>query len=418
MKFEHYTNFMSWWNTELKRWYRMPAGFYPDRWNWACVGLRRTREAYMYATIKCWELRGGEGELPSLDSYLTVPYHNMTDSDATPPSSPPPGPTLPHRATSSVPRSGTSSDRPSTAPATTTLSASGRPVRSNRAVLPSRFKEFQHVDEDEEEGQEDDAEYELEDEEDNPDHFDDFDDNYAVRGGGEKRKRSIHDEGPKQLEKRMRSSRACLWDDELKLTPPPAAQPPLNLFPSDDKDDEQVDPTLPKASKGKGRVPTSDEDEDELSPPRSSKGKAPAPPSDEEEDEQPPRPALNKGKARATIDDNDNDLGIDDDDLGINGDEGVPLPGVPQSLPAFNADLLWAQKYTEPQIQEFRTLYDAMISTCTVVGKNIQTILRAFGLTIAFSKTINAFNIFEAWLKCQPDTPSYEALFFFDLSVY
>lgn len=380
MKFEYYVNFMSWWNTQQKRWYRIPPGFYPDKWHWSCVGLRRTREAYMYATTKCWEIWGGEGEPPSVDSFLDVPYPDMSDSDATPPSTPPPVSAVP-------PRSVTPTGRPSTVPSAVPTSISGRPIRSNRSVLPSRFKEFQHVDDNGQEGDDEDGEYEDEDDEfpDHPEDFDDFDNNHAIS-------KDVDDLG-------MRGRSVRPWDEEPELTPPPAAQPAVNLFPSDDDD---VHPVVSKAAKGRARVPASNEEEHELTPtPRVE---------EEEDDGRPSQPTLNKGKGRASLDDDD-----DDDDLGIHDDDGAPLLGLPRSLPAFNTDLLRAQKYTDAQIQEFRTLYDAMISTCTAVGKNIQTILRALGLTIAFSKSINAFNIFEAWLKWQPDTPNCKP-FFFNLS--
>lgn len=175
---------------------------------------------------------------------------------------------------------------------------------------------------------------------------------------------------------------------------------------------EDDDALPPKRNKGKGRaVPDDDDDEqededDEAPPQKVDKGKGRAPEEEEEEehddedDATPPQKVdKGKGKGRADLDDDE-----EHDDLTS------ALVGT-----SFSPEFLSRKGYTQAQIDELRILYDHIQGTCKSLKRSPQAVLKACGLSIAFARGSNSFNIFEAWLKWQADTPSNSELDAFPL---
>lgn len=142
-KSEYFINFMSWWNAKEGRWERIPAGYYPEGFQFSFSNTKRIWEMWLKGHHALHRLRGEDGELPPDSAYMAVP-ESIPEPDAEPDvlainlCRPPPS-----SASTAARRSQASSRRQK---AIASASVPTRPVRSNRSVLPSRYGDFQHVD--------------------------------------------------------------------------------------------------------------------------------------------------------------------------------------------------------------------------------------------------------------------------------
>lgn len=404
-KSEFFVNFMSWYNVEEKRWERIPPGFYPERFQFAFNHTEKIWELWLNGHLALRRLRGEEGDAPPDSAYMAVPdsIPELDDHPDVPASSlcrpPPPAPAS-VSTTGPLPPVSSRQKSPSVDP------APRRSSRTTRSVLPARYNDYQHVDAPP----------------------------AGVAKDQGKRKRADSDGGgAKQISsKRARDNQQSgpiPWpgtppdeDDDgyrPRLAPPPSTQPRLNLFPSDDEEDgdgdEDNDVDMDQEQNSDSHHDESDDDDDydddeeeddDDAPPQGAvdkgKGRAVSPEDEEEEDgemEPTPPPKVDKGKGRAVLDDDE-----EDDDEG-HGDEGDGDERDDVEF-TFSPAYLTAKGYSQEEINQLRALFDLIMSTSKALKRTPQALMRACGLTIAFSRRPNSFNTFEAWLKWQEDTPS------------